>query len=87
LTATVELEGLTKHFDRTLAVAGVDLQIEAGEIFGLVGPNGAGKTTSLRMVAGLLPPVLDFDFRHRCAARSGRRQAGDGLGLGRADDL
>src|SRR2546428_12402806 len=38
------------------AVAGVDLQVEAGEIFGFLGPNGAGKTTTLRMLSTLLPP-------------------------------
>ena len=39
------------------AVAGVDLCVEAGEIFGFLGPNGAGKTTTLRMLATLLPPT------------------------------
>src|SRR5437667_12601290 len=39
------------------AVAGVDLHVEAGEIFGFLGPNGAGKTTTLRMLATLLPPT------------------------------
>jgi ABC-2 type transport system ATP-binding protein len=38
------------------AVAGVDLEVRAGEIFGFLGPNGAGKTTTLRMLATLLPP-------------------------------
>ena len=38
------------------AVAGVDLHVRAGEIFGFLGPNGAGKTTTLRMLATLLPP-------------------------------
>jgi ABC-2 type transport system ATP-binding protein len=56
VTAIVEARGLTKRYDGTLAVAGVDLAIEAGEIFGLVGPNGAGKTTMLRMLATLLEP-------------------------------
>src|SRR4030081_2456799 len=39
------------------AVAGVDLRVAAGEIFGFLGPNGAGKTTTLRMLATLLPPT------------------------------
>ncbi|MFL5723295.1 MAG: ABC transporter ATP-binding protein [Chloroflexota bacterium] len=48
--------GLIKRYDRTVAVAGIDLDIAEGEIFGLVGPNGAGKTTTLRMLATLLLP-------------------------------
>ncbi len=39
------------------AVAGVDLRVDTGEIFGFLGPNGAGKTTTLRMLATLLPPT------------------------------
>jgi ABC-2 type transport system ATP-binding protein len=39
------------------AVAGVDLRVETGEIFGFLGPNGAGKTTTLRILATLLPPT------------------------------
>jgi ABC-2 type transport system ATP-binding protein len=38
------------------AVAGIDLHVEAGEVFGCLGPNGAGKTTTLRMLSTLLPP-------------------------------
>jgi ABC-2 type transport system ATP-binding protein len=52
----VRTEGLVKRYDGTLAVAGVDLAVERGEIFGIVGPNGAGKTTTLRMLATLLRP-------------------------------
>jgi ABC-2 type transport system ATP-binding protein len=57
VTAIIETRGLTKRYDGTVAVAGLDLSIERGEIFGLVGPNGAGKTTMLRMLATLLPPT------------------------------
>ncbi len=39
------------------AVAGIDLSVRAGEVFGFLGPNGAGKTTSLRMLCTLLPPT------------------------------
>jgi ABC-2 type transport system ATP-binding protein len=52
----VETHGLVKRYDKTVAVAGLDLAVEPGEIFGLVGPNGAGKTTTLRMLATLLRP-------------------------------
>jgi ABC-2 type transport system ATP-binding protein len=52
----LKTERLTKRFGRSLAVAGVELEVEQGEIFGLVGPNGAGKTTTLKMLATLLPP-------------------------------
>src|SRR4051812_5479978 len=39
------------------AVRGVDLRVQAGEIFGFLGPNGAGKTTTLRMLATLITPT------------------------------
>jgi ABC-2 type transport system ATP-binding protein len=52
----VRTDGLVKRYDGTVAVAGVDLAVDAGEIFGLVGPNGAGKTTTLRILATLLRP-------------------------------
>ena len=57
MTAIIEARGLVKRYNGTIAVAGVDLAIDEGEIFGLVGPNGAGKTTMLRMLATLLQPT------------------------------
>jgi len=56
MSAIVRTEGLVKRYDRTIAVAGIDLRVGEGEIYGLVGPNGAGKTTTLRMLATLLRP-------------------------------
>ena len=71
MTAAVQVTGLAKQYDDTLAVAAVDLTIDEGEIFGLVGPNGAGKTTFLRMLATLLEPsageayICGLDIRER----------------------
>ncbi len=56
MTSIVRATGLVKRYDRTLAVAGLDLDVAEGEIFGLVGPNGAGKTTTLRILSTLLVP-------------------------------
>jgi ABC-2 type transport system ATP-binding protein len=50
------VHGLRKSFGAKEAVAGIDLEIAAGSLSGLVGPNGAGKTTSLSMMTGLLRP-------------------------------
>ena len=52
----VAVRGLSKRFDRVVAVDGLDLDVPAGSFFGLVGPNGAGKTTTLSMLTGLLRP-------------------------------
>ena len=59
---------LTKEFDGLVAVNGVDLEIQEGELFSLLGPNGAGKTTTIRMLCCLLKPtggtasVLGYDI-------------------------
>src|SRR3954447_12851950 len=52
----VRVEGVTKRFGSTLALAGVDLVVPEGTVFGLLGPNGAGKTTLVRVLATLLTP-------------------------------
>ncbi|MGH2357603.1 MAG: ABC transporter ATP-binding protein [Candidatus Limnocylindria bacterium] len=57
MTPVVETRGLVKRYNGTVAVAGVDLAVGPGEIYGLVGPNGAGKTTIMRILATLLAPT------------------------------
>ena len=52
----IEITNLRKSFGEITALAGIDLRIEPGTVFGLLGPNGAGKTTLVRIVATLLDP-------------------------------
>ncbi|NLX87720.1 MAG: ATP-binding cassette domain-containing protein, partial [Clostridiales bacterium] len=53
----IEAEGLTKKYDKLVAVDNLNLQIKSGEIYGLLGPNGAGKTTTILMMLGLSEPT------------------------------
>lgn len=53
----IEIRGLLKRYGDIVAVDGVDLSVEQGDVFGYLGPNGAGKTTSLRMMLGLIRPT------------------------------
>ena len=50
------MAGLAKHYGEVVAVAGIDLEVEAGEFFTMLGPSGSGKTTTLRMIAGFEDP-------------------------------
>jgi ABC-2 type transport system ATP-binding protein len=65
---TIETSNLTKKFGAFTAVDNINVQVEAGEIYGFLGPNGAGKTTAIRMLCGLLRPsagkgtVAGFDI-------------------------
>jgi len=67
LSAAIVLRGVRKTFGAKTALAGLDLEVEAGSVRGFVGPNGAGKTTALRVLIGLLrrdageARVLDLD--------------------------
>jgi heme ABC exporter ATP-binding subunit CcmA len=78
----VHLRGAVTLLGRFPALAGIDLDVAAGEIVLLRGPNGAGKTTLLRLCAGLLPvargeaEVLGHDLTDRRQARSLRRRVG-----------
>jgi ABC-2 type transport system ATP-binding protein len=52
----IVVEGLVRRFKDVEAVAGIDLSIRPGEIYGFLGPNGAGKSTTVHMLTTLLPP-------------------------------
>jgi ABC-2 type transport system ATP-binding protein len=76
----IEAEGLIKNYGKTKALAGFDLSVPAGTVYGLLGPNGAGKTTAVRVFATLLRPdggraqVLGHDVASEADAV--RRQIG-----------
>lgn len=52
----IQVRGLARRFGDVEAVAGVDFDVRAGELFGFLGPNGAGKTSTVRMLTGVLAP-------------------------------
>ena len=54
---TIKTVNLSRKFDRVSALDSLNLEIEEGEIFGLVGPDGAGKTTTIRLLTGILEPT------------------------------
>jgi len=56
-TPAITARSITKRFGDFTAVAGIDIDVRRGEIFGFLGPNGSGKTTTIRMMLGLLQPT------------------------------
>src|SRR5687768_3940946 len=52
----LELDNVTKRYDKVVALRDLSMSIEEGEMFGLIGPDGAGKTTAIRLMCGLLKP-------------------------------
>jgi len=77
MVSAIEARAVVKRFGSTTAVAGLSLDVRAGEIFGLLGPNGAGKTTTTELLEGRQRPdsgeirVLGFDM---CRSGAGARQ-------------
>ncbi len=70
----VRARGLVKRYKEVLAVDHVDLNVEAGDVYGFLGPNGAGKTTTLRMALGLIMPTAgNVELFGRDPLREGAR--------------
>jgi ABC-2 type transport system ATP-binding protein len=57
MSVVIQAENLTRKFGELVAVDHLNLEVEEGEIFGLVGPDGAGKTTTMRLLCGLMNPT------------------------------
>ena len=53
----IEVDQLTKHYGKRVAVENVSFSLEPGAVFGFIGPNGAGKTTTIRVLTTLLKPT------------------------------
>jgi ABC-2 type transport system ATP-binding protein len=60
----IATHGLTKQFERHIAVNNLELRVESGEVYGLIGPNGAGKTTLIRMLAAAEEPTTGEIYLH-----------------------
>ena len=78
--AAIEVVRLVKDYGSVLAVDGIDLRVEQGDVFGFLGPNGAGKTTTIRVLLDLIRPtagvarIMGFDAQRQ--SLEARRQVG-----------
>jgi ABC-2 type transport system ATP-binding protein len=73
----IRTEGLVKRYGRHRGLAGLDLEVQRGEVYGFLGPNGAGKTTTIRLLLDLIRPTVG---RASVLGLDPRR---DGIGLRR----
>jgi branched-chain amino acid transport system ATP-binding protein len=69
----LEIRGLTVRFGGVTAISGLDLHVDAGEIFALIGPNGAGKTTAFNIITGVYQPT-EGEVVFAGASLAGRRR-------------
>jgi ABC-type multidrug transport system ATPase subunit len=74
MTAVISTRGLVKRYGRLRAVDGIDLSVQAGDVYGFLGANGSGKTTTVRMLLGLvLPTSGTIELLGERMPRAGRR--------------
>ena len=87
MSALIETHGLSKEYDKFVALADVSLKVEDGELVSIVGPNGAGKTTLVNVLTGLLHPSAGrVEFKGRDIAGIGPVRLAQ-LGMARAFQL
>jgi ABC-2 type transport system ATP-binding protein len=76
LAAAIQVRGLTKRYGALEAVRGIDLDVRAGEIFGLIGPDGAGKTSTFQIIGGVMEATSGTAELLGQPAREARAQVG-----------
>src|SRR6185369_17740418 len=74
--SAIRVTDLWKKFDKVEAVRGIDLEVNDGEIFGLIGPDGAGKTTTFQILAGVMDATSGVAEIFGHPAREMRSQTG-----------
>ena len=75
-TSAIRVEGLWKRYGKTEAVRGIDLDVQRGEIFGLIGPDGAGKTSTFQILGGVMEATSGVAEIYDTPARDARAQTG-----------
>ena len=77
MSSVLTINRLTKKYGRITAVNGLDLQVDAGQVYGILGPNGSGKTTTLGMLLGVVKPTSGtFSWFGEPASAKARRKVG-----------
>jgi ABC-type multidrug transport system ATPase subunit len=72
----IHVAGLWKRYGKTEAVQGIDLDVQRGEIFGLIGPDGAGKTSTFQILGGVMEATSGAAWIYDKPARDARAQTG-----------
>lgn len=79
MEAPIATRGLTKHYGRRRGLAGLDMEVRRGEVFGFLGPNGAGKSTTIRILLDIIRPsggTVSVFGTSRAADATARRRIG-----------
>jgi ABC-2 type transport system ATP-binding protein len=73
---TIQIRGLFKHYGKTVAIRGISLEVNRGELFGLIGADGAGKTTTFNILGGVIEATAGNVQILSLSARDARRDTG-----------